>query len=400
MILSDNIFPPDIRVKKETKALIDAGHEIFLIARRGDNQIKNEIVEGVHVYRIDYPFRTIPLIGGFLYFFIYRYFLLFYIMLMSKKYSVDALHVHDLPFALATCMAGKIIQKPVVFDMHEDYVEMMSWGMKGKKGAKKTVSALMSKILEIEERMCIALSTKILVVVEEEIKRLTAMGVPSDKIEVISNTADLEELNNISVPNSYAEFKNKFVISYIGGFSKHRGLDTLVKAMPLILNKISNAHLLLVGEGVMKEPLLRLCKDFNIEENVTFTGWVPFEEAMSYIKISDICAIPYHKTRQTNKSFPHKLSQYMYLGKPILVSDVESLKRIIEETQCGIVFEASNPKDLAVKIIEVREQGILEQLGMNGKIAAEKKYNWGKTSEKLLTLYSQLTNHVPNRGLK
>ena len=71
MILSDNIFPPDIRVKKETKALINAGHKIFLIARRGDNQIKKETVDGVHVYRIDYPFRTIPLIGGSLYFFIY-----------------------------------------------------------------------------------------------------------------------------------------------------------------------------------------------------------------------------------------------------------------------------------------------------------------------------------------
>jgi glycosyltransferase involved in cell wall biosynthesis len=396
LILSDNVFPPDIRVRKETRALINAGHNIFLIARRGDNQNKKETVEGVHVYRIDYPFQTIPVIGGFLYFFIYRYFLLFYIVFMSRRYRIDALHVHDLPFALATCIAGKIIQKPVVFDMHEDYVEMVSWGMKGEKGVKKNIELLLSKTLKIEERIGIALSTKILVVVEEEIKRLNTMGIPSEKIEVISNTADLEELDNMCVSGSYTEFYNEFVISYIGGFSKHRGLDTLIEAMPLILNKIPNAHLLLVGDGVMKASLVRLCTELNIENNVTFTGWVPFEEAMRYIMISDICTIPYHKTRQTNKSFPHKLSQYMYLEKPILVSDVESLKRIIEETQCGIIFEAGNPYDLAKKTIKAKKkQGFLDELGMNGKKAAEKKYNWNNTSKKLVGLYyDQLTENT------
>lgn len=387
MVLSDNTFPPDIRVKKETKALIEAGHEIFLIARRGSNQTKREIVNGVHVYRINSPHHNIPLIGSFF----YRYCMFFHIIttFISKKRNLDVLHVHDLPFALATCLAGKIIGKPVVFDMHEDYVEMLFWGTKEKKGLKKIKGSLKSKILEIEEKMCLSLSTKIIVVVEEEIKRLVEMGVPLEKIEVISNTADLDDLSNINVSGSHVEFGNKFVISYIGGFSKHRGLDTLVKAMPLILNKMSNAHLLLVGEGPIEGHLLKLCKGLNIEENVTFTGWVPFEAAMGYIKISDMCAIPYHKTRQTNKSFPHKLSQYMYFGKPIIVSDVESLKRIIEEARCGIVFEASNPNDLAEKIIEATEQGGLEQMGINGKTAAEKKYNWSETSGKIVKLYGK-----------
>ena len=389
MVLSDNTFPPDIRVKKETIALINAGHKIILIARRGANQVKEETIGGVHVFRINYPLRTIPLLGGFLYFFIYRYLLLFRIILLSREYKIDVLHVHDLPYALTTCLAGKIMLKPVVFDMHEDYVGMIAGSMKRIKGPKRYIMVLISKILETEERICIALSTKILVVVEEEIERLCVTGVSFEKIEVIPNTVNLEELNYTDV-GSHIGFKNKFVISYTGGFSKHRGLDTLVKATPLILDEISNAHLLLVGDGVMEEPLLKLCKDLHIEKNVTFTGWVPFEEAMSYIKISDLCAIPYHKTRQTNKSFPHKLSQYMCFGKPILVSDVKSLKRIVEETRCGIVFESGNSVDLAEKIINAKKQGILNQLGMNGRIAAEKRYNWVNTSKKLVKLYGDL----------
>jgi len=144
----------------------------------------------------------------------------------------------------------------------------------------------------------------------------------------------------------------------------------------------------------MKDKLLELCKNLNIRKNVTFTGWITFEEVINYIKMSDVCVIPYHKTRQTNKSFPHKLGQYMYLGKPILVSNVDSLKRIIEETQCGIVFEAGNPNDLAKKVVSAKKQKILERLGRNGWIAATTKYNWRITSKKLIALYTKLMNQT------
>lgn len=389
MVLSDNTYPPDIRVNKETKALINADHKLFLIAKRGVNQCKNEINNKVHIFRINYPFGTVPLFSGFLYFVFYRYLLFIYIIFLSRKHNIDALHVHDLPLGLATCLAGKCIKKPVVFDMHEDYVEMVVWNIKGEKKIKNIFYSIISKILKIEERICLSLSSRIIVVVKEEIGRLTAMGIPLKKIEVISNTADLEEIEKCSL-DATIKLDNKFVISYIGGFSQHRGLDTLIESMPLMLKEISNAHLLLVGDGVMKNYLLQLCEDINIKENVTFTGWVPFEEAMGYIKNSDICTIPYHRTRQTNKSFPHKLSQYMYLQKPILVSDVDSLKRIIEETHCGIVFEAGNSNDLAKKVINAKKKGILKRLGINGKKAAEKKYNWDYTSEKLLSIYNQI----------
>jgi len=187
MVLSDNTFPPDIRVKKEANALISAGYKVFLIARKGKDQIKKEVVENIHVYRINIPFQTIPWLGGFLYFFIYRYLLLYHILFLSKKYRINVLHVHDLPFALTTCLAGKIIQKPVIFDMHEDYVEMVGWNVKDKKGLRKMIGLLIAKLLELEERICTILSAKILVVVEEEIKRLAEIGVPLEKIEFITH---------------------------------------------------------------------------------------------------------------------------------------------------------------------------------------------------------------------
>lgn len=392
MVLSDNTFPPDIRVKKETEALIAVGHKIALIARRGDNQTKKELLNGVNVYRIDYPLWTsIRLIRGFLYFVIYRYLVFFHILFLSKKFNVDALHVHDLPFASATCLAGKIVGKPVVYDMHEDYVEVMSYDIKDLSRGLRLLCSIYLKALEIEEKLACKLSSRIIVVVEEEVNRLASMSVPLEKIEVIPNTASIETLNDIkSKKTTNNKYDDRFKICYVGGFSKHRGLDTLVKAIPQILRDIPNAHLLLVGDGIMKEELYRLCEVLHIREYVTLTGWISFEEAMGFIEKSDVCVLPYHSTRQTNKSFPHKLGQYMYFEKPILASNVKSLKRIIEENECGIIFRAGDPEDLARKLIEAKKTGILKQLGLNGRKAVETRYNWKETSKRLVKLYDEL----------
>ncbi|MEM2097600.1 MAG: glycosyltransferase family 4 protein [Methanothrix sp.] len=396
MILSDNLYPPDIRVKKESKSLSKAGHSVFLLCRKGKSQKSEETLDQIKINRVNLPFYDVQSLGGFLYYFLYRYLLVFHIIKTSVKNRADVLHVHDLPLALATCVAGRLLKKPVVFDMHEDYVEMIySWGFKTEKGIKSAAIILLSKILAIEEKFCLKCVDRIIVVVEEEIDRLVKMGYPKEKIFVVHNAVDLDELDNISEvvseTSGLQKFDKKFIISYVGGFSNHRGLETLLKAMPLIISSIPEAHLILVGDGLIEAKLRNLVRELKLDNHVTFTGWIPFIEAMKYIKISNLCALPYDRDRLTEKSFPHKMCQYMYYGKPILASDVASLKRMISESKCGIIFQAGNHKDLAMKVIEAKSKGMLEQLGKNGKMVAETRFNWEKSANTLVGLYNTLS---------
>lgn len=388
----DKSFPPDIRVEKEARSLIRCGYEVHLLCVGEKNE--TEIIENIYVHRIFFDkssiIKKILNVGClFNYFYINKW--CKELLKLHKKENISVFHAHDLSTAPYTLLACKKINTPFILDLHEDYISMQSFNLE-RKNIIRYIGLFLVIIIPLMmwEKISLALSSRIIVVVEEEINRLTAMNVPLDKIEVISNTVDIDELANIGVSDLHSGFNNEYIISYVGGFSRHRGLDTLVMAMPLILDKIPNAHLLLVGDGIMKDYLFKMCKDLDIEKNVTFTGWVPFKKAINYIKSSNLCVIPYHRTRQTVKSFPHKLSQYMYFEKPILVSDVLSLKRIVKETKCGIIFKASDHNDLARKLIKAKEQGILEQLGKNGRIAAEKKYNWNYTSKKLIKLYSNL----------
>ena len=372
MIL-DKPFPPDISVEKEARFLFKSGYETHLVCIEGKN--KSEFTENIRVHRLSFDRSSLLkriLNAKYPFNFFYIRTWCKKILNLNKKERFCAFHAHDLTTMPFTLLAGKIAGVPVVFDMHEDFTAMQYSGMDQKSKLSKIISFSLGKIMwTIWERISIVLSSRIIVVVKEEIARVRKLGASLEKIEVVLNTADFSELETLDTSLSFNEFNNKFLLCYVGGFSCHRGLDTLVKAMPLILEKIPAVHLVLVGDGVMREPLLKICDDL-ILKAVSFTGWVSFKEAMDYIRASDLCVIPYLKTRQTEKSFPHKLGQYMYYQKPILTSDVKSLKRIIQETKCGIIFKSGDHLDLARKVIEAKEKKILPILGENGRRAAEK----------------------------
>ena len=117
MVLSTKTYPPDGRVEREARDLIRDGHVLFLMARRGPGQLKRELVDGVNVIRVPLPFQSKKAISDLIYFFFQRYFIIFHIISACRNYRIDALHVHDLCYALATTLAGKFLNLPVIFDI-------------------------------------------------------------------------------------------------------------------------------------------------------------------------------------------------------------------------------------------------------------------------------------------
>ena len=138
-----------------------------------------------------------------------------------------------------------------------------------------------------------------------------------------------------------------------------------------------------------------MVNDLKIRDNVTIIDWVPFEKVHSYIDASSVCLLPYSSTPNTEASSPNKLFQYMYMGKPVVVSSCKSLKRYAHETGGGIVFQAGDSADLSCAIVQLKDEAIRAELGNKGRSAVLDKFNWGVTSAKLIGLYKSLSG---NRG--
>lgn len=401
MLLTDT-YPPDIRVEKEAKALINAGHEVTLICLYNPEQPRRETVDGVDVIRLPLQYRggVDELIEGV------NYLLTFVhngwknaLENLLQKTNIDVIHVHDLPLVKTALTVSKDKNVDVIADFHEIWYERERHLRNSTdpitliQNPHKIMHRLATPVWrqKILEKRCAQQADQIISVVNEAKTHFVQnCGADPDSTHVISNVVDLDFFDHANFED--IGYENEFVLSYVGTLGgKHRGIQTIIKALPAISNEIPNVRLLIVGKGdsYMKE-LKELAVDLNVDNLLTFTGWVDFSQVPSYIANSDICFVPHTYTTHTAKTIPHKLFQYMSLEKPTVVTSVPPLARIVNETNSGIVVPPEDPRSLAEAVVELHHQpDLAEELGKNGRAAVEEKYNWDIESEKLIRIYNK-----------
>jgi glycosyltransferase involved in cell wall biosynthesis len=383
--------PPDIRVEKEMRCLLQGGHEVELLSLRITSILEEDrFLARIPVFRIPIPMLRIREWDPAS---VERHFhsdLSPWVQAVEAFISnrrVDALHVHDLPLGWVSACAASRRGIPVVLDLHEVYPDLVRFMRPDGAGAwspGEWVSEL--------EKECLGLADRIIVTVEESRQRLVRMGVPEGKITVVMNTEAIESMRpSTPVRPPLPRLEGKCVVTYVGAFGEVRGLDRLIRAIRSISAENPEVHLLLVGGGYNESDLAALVRDLRMEERVTITGWVPFAEVPHLIGMSHICVVPHVKSPFTDTTVPHKLFQYMLMAKPVVVSDAAPLVRITRECECGMDYPSEDVQSLA-RCLEllVKDADRRRRLGENGRRAAVGRYHWGKDGENLLSVYAHL----------
>ena len=392
MVLSTKKFPPDGRVEREARDLLREGHTLFLMARRGPSQRPRETVDGVHVLRTWLPFQKTKPLADLIYFFCQRYLILFPILLACRRHRIDALHVHDLPYAFATTLAGRLLKLPVIFDMHEHYVAMLTSSFQAAAYRPfRPFAFILLGLLRAEERFACRRAHTVIVVAKEHRPRIESLGTPAHRLLEITNTEDTDAFTALPPdPAVESAFPDDFRVLYVGGFGPHRGLQPVLRAIALVRDELPNIRLLLVGDGADRPELEALTDELHLRDHVTFTGFEPFAKLPSYIRNAHVCLVPHVSTPHVDTTMPNKIFQYMILARPVLVTDVAPLRRIVEDARCGLVFHQHDPQAIADAILQLRDPDLRQRLGDNGRAAVHDRYNWQSTVRPLLALYRNL----------
>lgn len=393
MIL-DNEFTGDMRVENEVISLTKAGHQVFVLCFNYGKKQSLETYHGAQIIRVSVNPKVKDKMKGLTntFFDPYTGYWAKQIIPFVKKQKIDVLHVHDLYLLGAAFKAVKKLNRaiPVVSDLHENYPEALKYY--------KFSNTFPGNVLisipkwEKTEIKWVNQADYVITVIEEAVERYKKLGIDEEKISVVANYVNSDEFLDANEDKSILNrFENKFVISYMGGFDTHRGLESVVKAIPYLKDKISNFKLVLVGKGRNENDLKKLAKDLGVNDFVDFEGWQSPNKLPSYISASDICLIPHLKTGHTDNTIPHKLFQYMLLGKAVLSTNCDPLERIIKATKSGLVYDSNNEKDLANQVLEMyQNKDITQQMGVNGKEAVKEIYNWENTAENLIQLYEEI----------
>ena len=396
-MLLDGKYPSDIRVRKEAESLVAMGFKVIVICPAYNGLKQKETHNKVIIERIgsNYSFNKKGVLDIRTSLkFVHPWFKKNTPHLI-KKYGITHLHVHDLPLAKTALLLKQELNCKVILDLHENYPEGLktwfAWKKSFVKRIKNKIFFSYDKWLNYEKEMCHQVDHIIAVIDEMKERLITLHQVPENKITLVSNT-ELKSFQDTEYTLSHQElFNNHFVITYIGGFGPHRGLDTAILAIVEIKKSIPNALLLLVGSGSkdVTDRLNKLVQENKLQNHVTILGQQPFEKVWGFVHSSDVNIIPHVSDSHTDNTIPHKLFQILSSKKPILVSSCKPLERIVKEHDAGYVFNASDPLDFAQKIITIRNNyPTALKRALNGHEAITyKNLNWEYDAQKLSSIY-------------
>ena len=160
-----------------------------------------------------------------------------------------------------------------------------------------------------------------------------------NNVIVIKNGVTLKNILNDEITNYGKQFKNKFVISYIGTHGLAHGLDFILDCIDKINDK--TFHFIFIGDGAKKEELLDIKNKKSIG-NVTFFESVPKHEVNKYILMSDAALVNLRKSKTFKSVIPSKIFENVALLKPILLGVEGESKQLIEKYEVGITYEPEN----------------------------------------------------------
>lgn len=131
--------------------------------------------------------------------------------------------------------------------------------------------------------------------------------------------------------------KDFFNIVFTGNIGEAQGIDLAIEAAKVLKDKKIYWHF--VGDGRNKEKLEEMVKEYGVEERVIFHGFHPEKEIPKYLKDADAALLILKPNPIFEMTIPAKLQTYLACGVPILGCVSGEGKRIIEESDAGIVSQ-------------------------------------------------------------
>ncbi|ABB33096.1 glycosyl transferase group 1 [Geobacter metallireducens RCH3] len=171
-------------------------------------------------------------------------------------------------------------------------------------------------------------------------------------IRVIDNFVDPARLATASASacghtdRCDSEGDKPFVIGYVGGLSRIKGCDVLIRALPPLRERLGNFRVMIAGDGPARAELEELVAALGLGDIVSFLGFVD-PPGIAYAQF-DMMVIP-----SRSEEGPICLYEAWMMGLPVVASNAPVLNERIRDGETGILFQSDEPCDLAEKIYSV-----------------------------------------------
>jgi len=385
-----SFYETDTRVMQYAQALTSRGDEVDVIALRFPGQMKHEVIDGVHVRRIQT--RRVNERGRLTYAYRLLKFCILSGLVLSWKHVLNRyklIHVHNVPdFLVFAAIVPRVLGTPVILDIHDLLPEMYA--------DKFSVSkdSFIFKVMLQVEKLSIAFSSHTIIANHLWYDRLLSRSVRPGKLTTIRNYPDPDMFHACPKGNK----NDKFLILYPGSLNWYQGIDVAIKSFARVANQMPDAEFHIYGEGAAKASFMKLASTLGLGGRVVFHHSVSAKEIAKVMASADLAIEPKQATSAfANEAASMKILEFMAVDVPLIVSRTRIHSYYYDDSMVRF-FTPHDDAELATYILELYKDANLRRQF----VANARKYvatnNWGVKKQEYLSLVDSLIDPSRSRA--
>lgn len=298
----------------------------------------------------------------------YLQYILFSLLALIRTYAEPeaCYYTRSLQTLCVLCATRWLHRKPVYFEAHE-----LHGDPEATHPGRKALTALMRWMLAHLDG---------LVVITQRLKALyVEFGMPAQAILVAPDGLDAKRLtphlDRDAARQALQIPLDKILVCYTGHLFPWKGVYTLAESGRYLPDEYA---IWIVGGTSADQQALQQYLDERQIRNVVLAGYVPYTEVPRYLAAADVLVLPNSAEQRISREYtsPLKLFEYMGAQRPIVASDLPSIREVVQHNKQAFLVPPDDPVHLAEGIVHVSGDPELAQRLVRSAYAETRQYTW------------------------
>jgi len=319
-LVAHAVYPADPRLRRQTDALVAAGHQVDVFCLRGRDEAPEERVGNVRIFRLPVHRAFSGLAGHMAEYLAFAGIAAIRLAQAHRRRAYRLVQVATLPdFLVFAATPLKLGGVPLLLDLHEDMPEFFRdrFAHRALRPLLPTVTATARASAWVADE---------LITVHEPLRQLAiARGVPPSKIAVVMNSADTQLFDASRHPRRPFMEDGELRVIHHSNLLRVYGSGVLVEAVARIGAELP-LRLDIFGEGPFRAELEAAIAQTGTADRIHLNGAVPMDELPRLIANADVGVVPSLPEPYMAYSLSTKLLEYAAMGIPIVASDLATFR--------------------------------------------------------------------------
>ena len=207
----------------------------------------------------------------------------------------------------------------------------------------------------------------------------------SNRIDVIRCGIDLNNFH----PHRKFNADGRLRILTVSRLVEKKGLEYLIKSIPVIIKDIPDLEFIIVGSGPLNDSLQQLVNPLNIDSYLKFKGDVSDSELFEYYNHADIFVLPCIIAENGDRDgIPVSMMEAMAMEIPLVSTNISGIPELVKDDVSGIIIPPKDEKAISEALIKLlNNENLRNQMGKAGRQIILEKYNVEIECHKLMTMF-------------